>query len=211
MENENVCTFTPTIKPTIMKRKFTILTSVLLLCISVSSQTLAINETDTATGSRIIKTNNITGAEHSFDDSVVKRGVIFFSAGYQSSKAGTKSIETYYIDLNIVHHDNRLGCLEQLKSSVLLFLDDGTKMECFQISDTDCDADAYYASFALMPRNGDPEVMKQNFEKLIHTGISRIDLLTSETTVVYRTKKSSSEYMTKHFALIDKTIKGSTK
>lgn len=192
-----------------MKKNFMVLAG-LLACFFASAQTLAVNETDRSAGSRFIKTSNLRGAEHGMDDSVVKKGVVFFSAGYQSTGEGTKQLETYYIELDIVHHDNRLGCLEQ-NGRMQLILDDGTRIDCFQISDTDCDPKTFLASFALMPKGGKPEEMKQNFEKLLLVPISRIDIFTSEKKMVYKIKNGSSDYMRQHFALIDKTVKGSSK
>ena len=194
-----------------MKMKLIALACLLFYGIAAQAQTLAVNETDPATGNKLIKTSNLHGAEHDLDDSVVKSGVVFFSAGYQLTNPTQNPLETYYIDLNIVHNDNRLGCLEQLKSHIILTLDDGSAIECFQISDTDCDPNAYYASFALMPKGGNAAMMKQNFEKLIHTPIIRIEVVTSETKVVYKVKKGSMDYLKQHFALIDKTVKAATK
>lgn len=194
-----------------MKKNFTLLACLLFLGAAASAQTILVDNKDAATGTRMIKTDNQQGAKLDLDDSVVRGGAVFFSAGYQSAAPGGKLVETYFIDLNIVHNDNRLGCLQEFDSQVILTLTDGSKMECFQISESDCDKVAYHASFALMPRNGSPETMKQNFEKLMTTGISEILIVTTEGKLEYKIKTSSRDYIRKHFALIANTVKTGTK
>lgn len=194
-----------------MKMKLTALAYLMFLGITASAQSLIVNNTDSATGSRLVKTDNKEGAKLDLDDSVVKGGAVFFSAGYQSSKAGIKVVDTYFIDMNIVHNDNSLGCLQEFDSQIILILEDGTKVECFQISESDCDKVAFHASFALMPKAGKIETMKENFEKLMTTAITEMIIVTTERKLEYKTKKSSRDFMKKHFALIDKTVKSSAK
>lgn len=194
-----------------MYGNFKALAILLFICLAGNAQTLAVNENDKAAGSRLITTRNHAGSEHRMEDSVVKNGVVFFAAGYQSSAPSGKTIETYYIDLNIVHNDNRLGCLEQLESHVILTLANGTEIECFQISDSDCSPEAYHASFALMPRGFGQQTMKENFEKLLNTQITAITIVTSESELPFRIKSGKAAYMQKHFALIDKTVKSVVK
>ena len=187
------------------------LTCLIFLGISATAQSLAENRTDTATGGRIIRTNNNSGGDLTLDDSVVKDGAVFFSAGYQSAKPGSKLVGMYFIELYIIHNDNRLGCLNEYDSRIVLQLEDGTKIDCFQISESDCDPVTFQAGFALMPRNGRPETMKENFEKLLTTNISGLVIVTSEKKMDFKIKKSSREAMKKHFALIEKTLKSSAK
>ncbi|MCW4469955.1 hypothetical protein OGH69_13330 [Flavobacterium sp. MFBS3-15] len=194
-----------------MKMKLIALACLLFCGIAAQAQTLLVNNTDSAAGTRIIKTNNHKGGELSLDDSVVKGGAVFFSAGYQSATTSGKLVETYFIDLNIVHNDNRLGCLQELDSRIVLTLADGTKIECFQISESDCDKVAYHATFALMPRGGKLDTMKENFEKLLGADIAEIAIITTEGKLEYKIKKSSRDYLKQHFALIDKTVKAATK
>ncbi|MGQ2984446.1 hypothetical protein [Flavobacterium sp.] len=191
--------------------KLTTLTCLLLFGISGTAQSIAENKTDAVTGGRTIRTNNNSGGELKLGDSVVNDGAVFFSAGYQSAKPGSKLVETYFIELYIIHNDNRLGCLNTYDSRILLQLEDGTKIDCFQVSESDCDPVTFQAGFALMPRNGTPETMKENFEKLLTTNISGLVIVTSEKKMDFKIKKSSRDYMKKHFALIDKTVKSSTK
>jgi hypothetical protein len=194
-----------------MKMKLTALACLLFCGIAASAQTLLVNNTDSAAGTRIIKTKNHKGGELSLDDSIVKGGAVFFSAGYQSAKTAGKTVETYFIELNIVHNDNRLGCLQELDSRVVLTMADGTKIECFQISESDCDNVAFHATFALMPKGGTLAAMRENFEKLMSGDVEEITILTTEGKLEYRTKKSSRDYLKQHFALIDKTVKAAAK
>lgn len=194
-----------------MKKNITALAILLFMCLTTSAQSLIVNTTDKATGNRIIKTNNHEGPKLDVDESVVKSGILFFSAGYQSAKAGNKLVASYFIDLDIMHNDSTLGCLQEFDSRIILTLEDGTKVECFQISESDCDKVAFHASFALMPKAGKIESMKENFEKLMTTAITEMIIVTTERKLEYKTKKSSRDLMKKHFALIDKTVKSNAK
>ncbi|AWH84228.1 hypothetical protein HYN59_03470 [Flavobacterium album] len=194
-----------------MKLNLKAIILLLLISTAASAQTIFVNHADPATGSRVVQTNNQIGPQLDMDDSISKHGALFFAAGYQSATTAGKLVATYYIDLNIIHNDNRLGCLRQLESRIILTLEDGTKMECIQISDSDCDKAAFHAVFALMPKGGTTETMKQNFEKLINTGITEIKVITTEKELDYKIKKDFVPYLKKHFALIDKTVNGSAK
>lgn len=194
-----------------MKINLKALMLVLFIGTATQAQTIFVNNTDAA-GNRIVQTSNQKGGgELNLDDSVSNRGVIFFAAGYQSATTAGKLVGTYYIDLNIVHNDNRLGCLRQLESRAILTLEDGTKIECIQISDSDCDKAAFHGAFALMPKGGTTETMQQNFGTLMTTGIIEIKVITTEKELVYKVKKDFVPYLKKHFALIDKTVKGGSK
>ncbi|RZL47561.1 MAG: hypothetical protein EOO93_25025 [Pedobacter sp.] len=139
---------------------------------------------------------------------VSNSGVLYFAAGYQSGKSGGKVSETYFIDLYIVHNDRRLGCMKELTSTATLILADGTEMECFQISETDCNKVAFKAAFALKARGGsDQATMEQNFKKLMTIEIAEINIKTTEKTEKFKIKSKEREYLKNHFALVDKTIK----
>jgi len=178
--------------------------ALLLLCPTVKSQSIAVNTVDKETGVRTIITNNHAGTEVKPEDTVARSGLLFFSAGYQEIKA--KNTETYFIELNFVHHDARLGCLENGTSKAIITLEDGTLMECTQISDTDCDNIGFVAGFALMPKNSALTAMKHNFEKLLTTEISKIEVFTTEKPVLFIIKTKSKAYIRSHFALLNKTI-----
>jgi len=194
-----------------MKKTFKLLALLALTAPAAWSQTIDINQADAASGTRVIATRNIKGAEPSVDDSVTKRGVVLFSAGYQSAPASGHIVETYFINLNIVHNDNRLGCLDPKKSKVVLRLEDGSTIECFQISDLNCDPVAFDGAYALMIGDQSPDTMRQNFDRLMATGIKRIDIYTTEKTLTYDIKKDFKDYLQKHFSLIDRAIKGTSK
>ena len=134
---------------------------------------------------------------------------MFFSAGYQKLPTAGSPTEVYFIELNILHNDNRLGCLESGKSKVVLVFKDGTKAECSQISDNDCDPIGFASAFALMQKQGNKEMMKQNFDKLLTTDITNIEVYTSETKLMYNVKTTQRPVIRSHFALLDKTIKAS--
>lgn len=181
----------------------------LLLCKGAIAQTLLLNTTDKSTGAKTIITKNCKNGELTTDDSVARSGMVFFSAGYQKVKTSAAPVEIYYIELNVLHKDNRLGCMEVGKSKILVTFKDGSTVECPQISDTDCDPVGFTSAFALMPKNGSPDAMKQNFEKLMATDISTIEVFTTEKTITYNIKTASRPYIRSHFSLLDKTIKAS--
>jgi hypothetical protein len=183
-----------------------ILFFLLLLCNVAFSQSLITNSFDKKTGIRTIATKSIKGSEVTLDDTVARNGMLFFSAGYQEIKGKESSTETYFIELNIVHREPGLGCLENGKGKVVLHMADKTRIECVQISDTDCDKVGFIAAFALMPKGGKSEVMKQNFEKLQTIDILRMEILTSESSITFTTKTKSRPYIKSHLALISKTI-----
>jgi len=183
-----------------------IILALLLLCNVAFSQSLITNSFDKKTGIRTIATRSIKGSEVSLDDTVARNGVLMFSAGYQEIKRNDKSTETYFIELNIVHRDPRLGCVQNGISKVILYMADKSQIECIQISDTDCDKVGFIAAFALMPKGGKPEVMKQNFDKLQSVDILKMEILTSESSITYATKTKSRPYIKSHLALISKTI-----
>ena len=189
-----------------MKLKLLLL---LLVCQGALAQRLLMNSVDKNTGTRTILTNNSRTGELGTDDTVVRNGMVFFSAGYQKVKTNGAPADVYFIELNIVHKDNRLGCLKNGESKIILTFKDGTKAECSQISDTDCDAVGFIAAFALMPKKGTQDVMKQNFEKLLSTDVTNIELFTSEKSVLFNVKNTSKPIIKAHFALLDKTIKAS--
>lgn len=178
----------------------------LLAANAVSAQSLAVNKTDAATGSKIIITKNHKGKEIAVDDSVAKSGLVFFSAGYQNTASNGNTIATYFIDLDMFHNNNKLGCIQQSAENVTLILEDGTEIHCCQISDTECSNEAFKAAFALMSKNESAEQMEQNFKKLQATGINRIKVKTSESSLDYKIGSKSSDYIKKHFGLIAKTL-----
>lgn len=178
----------------------------LLMAFCVNAQSLSINDTDKTTGGRTIVTKNFEGSEIAPDDTVARNGLVFFSAGYQEIKKGKSATEIYYIELNIVHKDSRLGCLNQGQSKIVLELEDGSVIECNQISDTDCDPVGFMTAFALMPKGGAAAEMKSNFEKLKTVGIKKIDLFTTEKEIGYNIKNKKLENMKAHFALLAATI-----
>jgi hypothetical protein len=186
--------------------KPTIFLALLLLCNMAFSQSLITNSFDKKTGIRTIATKSIKGPEVTLDDTVARNGMLFFSAGYQEIKGNDKSTNTYFIELNIVHREPGLGCLQNGKSKVVLHMADKTEIECIQISDTDCDKVGFIAAFALMPKGSKPEVMKQNFDKLQSVDILKMEIFTSESSITFTTKTKSRPYIKSHLALISKTI-----
>lgn len=184
--------------------------SALLVGNAALAQTIAVNTTDAA-GNKVILTKNHKGSSLEVDDSVAKTGLVFFSVGYQSGMAKGKSIETYFIDLDIFHNDNKLGCINQSANNVTLILEDGSKIDCFQISDTDCGQEAFKAAFVLSAKGGSTEQMVENFKKLTKVGISKIKVKTSESSLEYKITSKSSDYIKNHFALVEKTLQGSVK
>jgi len=178
----------------------------LLLCNVAFAQSLITNNFDKKTGIRTLATKSIKGSEVTPDDTVARNGMLFFSAGYQEIKGTDKSTETYYIELNMLHREPALGCVENGKSRAEITLADDTVIDCIQISDTDCDPVGFIAAFALMPKGGKTDVMKQNFDKLMATDIMKIKVYTSETTITFNIKTKSRPYIKSHLALISKTI-----
>lgn len=178
----------------------------LLSSVTATAQTLAVNTNDTKTGSRVILTKSYKGKKAEVEDSVANRGLVFFSAGYQSHHVGNKDIKTYFIDLNIYHHNNTIGCIRQSANNLILVLEDNSEIECFQISDTDCNQEEYKAAFALSKKNSHFEENEKNFKKLQTVGISKIKLITTETTQEYKIGSKSRNYMKANFELVSKTL-----
>jgi hypothetical protein len=184
-----------------------LLLAVLLAGNAAVAQSIAINTTDAATGNRLVMTKNHKGQTLQFDDSVAKSGLAFFSVGYQSiPTAKGPTVETYFIDLDMFHNNNKLGCINQATNDVELTLEDGTKIECFQISDSDCGQESFKGAFALVGKDGSAEQMEQNFKKLLTTGITRIIVNPTEGELDYKISSKSSDFMKKHFALVEKTV-----
>lgn len=173
---------------------------------SANSQVLEVNATDTEAGTRFIKTKNHVG-EPDLSDSVAKSGALFFSAGYQGGTVSGKTVETYFIELEIVHNDHRLGCLKSGESTIILKMADGSVIECFQISDSDCDKVTYRAAFALMGKKGTMAQMSENLQKLTNTEINEVKVVTTEGSLVYKIKQKEKQNLKNHFALVDKTVK----
>jgi len=186
-----------------------ILLLLLLICQGAFAQTLQVNSVDKITGTRTIITDNHESGELNPDDSVVRNGLIFFSAGYQKFNKSGNATEVYFIELNIVHKDNTLGCMKEGEGKIIITFQDGTTAECSQISETDCDPIGFTAAFALMPKKGSPATMKQNFEKLLTTEIKTLRIFTTEKSPSFTVKAVSKPYIMKHFAVLDKTIKAS--
>ena len=185
--------------------------SLLLAGTAATAQTIAVNTNDAATNTRVIITKNHKGGEISVDDTVARNGLAFFSAGYQNTVVNGKPVETYFIDLDMFHNDNKLGCIKQSESNVVLVLEDGNEIQCLQISDTDCDPEAFKAAFALTTKNGTLKQMEENFKKLQSVAIKRIKITTTEDLIDYKITPKSSDYIKAHFALIAKTLQGSVK
>ena len=190
------------------KMKSTLLL-LLLVCQGAFAQTLLMNSVDKTTGTRTIITNNHKGAEIKWDDSIVPNGLVFFSAGYQKINKPDDTSEVYFVELNIVHKDTRLGCLKDTDGKILITLKNGTRIECFQISPTDCDPVGFTAAFALMPKNGSKDLMRQNFNTLLTTEVAKIKIFTTEKELEYSTNSTTRAVIKAHFALLDKTIKAS--
>ncbi|RZL47250.1 MAG: hypothetical protein EOO93_25230 [Pedobacter sp.] len=191
-----------------MKSLTNILSLFLLTSLSLSAQNIDANTYDAKTGERYITTRNYKGNKLELNHTVSSSGALYFAAGYQSGKSGEKISETYFIDLYIVHNDRRLGCMKEYTSTATLILADGTEMECFQISETDCNNVAFKAAFALKVRGGsDKTTMEENFKKLMTTEIVEIKIKTTEKIEKFKIKQREREYLKNHFILIDKTIK----
>lgn len=184
---------------------------VLLAGNAAIAQSIAVNTNDAATGTRMILTKNHKGKTLEVEDTVAKSGLAFFSAGYQSATVKGKKVETYFFDLDMFHNDNKLGCINQSANNVTLLLKDGSKIECFQISDTDCNPESYKAAFALAPKANSVEQMEANFKKLQTTEITKIIIKTTEGSLDYKIKSKSSSYIKDHFALVQKTLNSSAK
>lgn len=178
----------------------------LLAGTAATAQTIAVNTNDAATGTRMVLTKNHKGAEIDVDDTVAKIGLVFFSAGYQSTLVKGKTVETYFIDLDMFHNNTKLGCIKQLDNNVLITLEDGTEIQCFQMSETECSQEAYKASFALTSKKGSFEDMEANFKKLQTVGISKIIVTTTESELVFKMKSKAVGYIRAHFALVAKTL-----
>ncbi|KGO86480.1 hypothetical protein Q765_11450 [Flavobacterium rivuli WB 3.3-2 = DSM 21788] len=189
-----------------MKLKLLLL---VLACQGVFAQTIQMNSVDKNTGTRTIITNNHKTGELAPDDSIVRNGLVFFSAGYQHINKSGNNTDVYFIELNIVHKDNTMGCLKDGEGKIIITFEDGTTAECSQISETDCDPVGYNTAFALMPKKGTSAIMKQNFDKLLTTEIKTIKVFTTEKSPSFTVKTVSKPYIMKHFALLDKTIKAS--
>jgi hypothetical protein len=179
----------------------------LLVSVPCMAQKMAVNAVDPATGGKILLTESVEGNPPKNDESVVNNGLVFFSAGYQDVPAGNGLQGLYFISLNIVHHDKRVGCLTQEKGRVLLTLEDGTEINCSQISATDCDPIGFTTDFMLVKKGGSVAEMKQNFEKLQHTMIKRITIITTETAIKYGVKPAKRMLLAKHFGLVAESLK----
>lgn len=186
--------------------KFKILL-LLLLCQGAIAQTLFVNSIDKSTGAKTIITRNSKTSELNPDDTVARNGMVFLSAGYQ--KLQNVAVEIYYVELNMLHKDNRLGCMETGKSKIVITFKDGTTAECSQISEVDCDPVGFTSAFALMPKNGSQEEMKKNFEKLSTTDINTIEVFTTEKSIKYMIRTAAKPTIKSRFALLDKSIKAS--
>jgi len=194
-----------------MRKNLTFLSLLLLTAISATAQTIGVNTIDKAAGTRLIMTSNHDGGTIDLSDSVAKDGTIFFSAGYQEAVVHGKEVGSYFIDLNILHNDNKLGCLREATSKIVLSLSDGSEMECFQVSESDCGAEAFRGTFALIPKGGSTADMDKNFQKLITTEIEDIKVIATEGTLHYNIRSKQRKYLKNHFALVDKTIKEAVK
>ena len=173
------------------------------------AQRLEVNNVDPKTGSKTFITSNHVGADVTWDDTVTRNGMLFFSAGYTSDNKNNTLVETYFIDLSIIHNDARLGCLMHNTGKIIITFTDGTTAECMQVSDNSCDKLAFNAGYALTPRGSSVNVMKQTFDNLLVKDIKSIEVFTSETSVKYPIKTQKIDYIKAHFALLDKRIKQS--
>jgi len=178
----------------------------LLIAFSVKAQGISVNETEPETGARTIITKSFPGSEVVPDDTVVKLGLVFFSAGFREIKKVDKITEIYFVELNIVHKDNRLGCMNQGQGKIILDLEDGTSIECTQISESDCDPIGFETAFALMPKGGKAATMKENFEKLKSVAVKKINIFTSEKKLEFSVKSKSKADIQGRFTLLAKTI-----
>jgi len=192
-----------------MKKILKLFFAYLLISQATWAQSIALNINDQETGNRFILTSNKKDKDPSIDDSVARAGIVLFAAGYQEDKA-TK-LNTYFIDLNIVHNDNRVGCLKEDAVNAILTLVDGSQISCFQISETDCGKEAFKGVFALMTKSGNPADMQANFEKLQKTEIKKIELITTEKKLVYKITDNAQASIKNHFSLLASTIKTSLK
>jgi hypothetical protein len=183
----------------------------MLFCQSAVAQGFSVNETDPATGNRTIITKNYKGQDVSKDDNIARNGMVFLSAGYQSTHKDDKVNEIYFIDLNIVHNDNRLGCLKHETGKIILTFEDGTTVECMQVSETSCDKFAFDGGFALVPRTGGTDTtMKDVFTRLQTVNLKAIEVFTTQTTMNFTVKTSEKERIKSHFALVEGAIRKNT-
>lgn len=174
----------------------------LLCALTASAQSIDINTINKETGLRSILTKNTDKAAPEQDDSVVRNGTVYFSAGYQEVPAGKGKRGIYFFELNLVHNDARVGCLTQENGKVVLGFEDGTEMECIQISATDCDNVGFVANFMLGTRTSEEADIKANFEKLQRTPLKKIVVHTTEKAIRYNIKTISQPVLSKHFTVV---------
>lgn len=179
---------------------------VLLAAVPCMAQKISVNAVDPSTGGKTVLTESVENNPPRDDESVVNNGLVFFSAGYQDVPAGSGLQGLYFMSLNIVHHDKRVGCLTQESGKILLTLVDGTEITCSQISATDCDAIGFNTDFLLAKKGASTSEMQQNFDKLQHTLIKRITVITSETAIKYWVKPSKRAALAQHFASVAKSL-----
>ena len=195
-----------------MKIKFIQYLLLLLLAGNAAiAQQIAVNTNDAATGTRVIITKNHAGSTIVSDDTVVKTGLVFFSAGYQKTMINQKEVETYFIDLDIFHNNNKLGCIKQGESNIVITLEDGTEINGFQISDTECNPQSFKAAFAIAPKGATTTVMAENFKKMQNSPIAKIKITSTEGFLNYKIRSGSSKYIKDHFALVQKTLNSGVK
>lgn len=172
----------------------------------LSAQGIDINTSENS-GNRYITTKNYRGTSISVSDNVVTSGAVFFSAGYQYRVLDSGNVESYFINIDMVHNDNRIGCLKEYTSKLFLILEDDSKIECFQVSESDCGPNSYTATFVLMDRGGNATLMRKNFDELLNKKINKIQVYTSEKVLDYNVKQSFKPYLKKHFEVLEKAIK----
>jgi len=192
-----------------MKNTIFAIFALLFVAQSSVAQRFEVNDVDPKTGSKTFITSNHVGADVMWDDTVTRNGMLFFSAGYTSDIKNNTAVETYFIDLSMIHNDARLGCLMHNSGKIIITFTDGTTAECMQVSDNSCDKLAFNAGYALMPRGDYTNKMRQTFDNLLVKDIKSIEVFTSETTIKYPIKSQKMDYIKAHFALLDKRIKQS--
>lgn len=179
----------------------------LLMATPCFAQKISVDALDAATKARTIQTIGSDSNPPKDDETIVNNGLVFFSAGYQEVPRRDKLQGLYFFTINLVHNDQRVGCLTQEAGRVILILEDGSEINCSQISATDCDPVGFYTDFVLVSKGGSLEEMKKNFEKLQHAFVKRISVITSETTIKFTVKAAARTTIAKHFALIANALK----
>jgi len=171
----------------------------LIVCQFAIAQRVAINQIDEFTNEKIIKTDASNGKTWSGSDNIAK-GI--FNYIYLSNKYTAGNQENIITTLQIT--TGTMICVGPDSGSIIMLLEDNSKIQFTQISNIDCRTDMVIVNYST---GNTYEDQIKNIETLSKLKINKLRVYTANGSLDFEIKDNKKEIIRNTFQLLLDTIK----